>query len=510
MSLPQPERIPVLVGVGQINDRPARNAEGLNARELMIAALQEAERDAGGGWLAQCDRLALVTQWSFRQLNPVAKEVAEAIGARPATLYESGMPKGDSPMRLLNEAANAIGAGEARIAAIAGGEALRTAAALAREGKGPSNPFAKSEDGGEQPLNSDSPRPERPFAHRYGLVMPADVYPLYENAGRAAYGQTLAEGQAESGTLWSKMSQVAADNEQAWLRESLTHEEIIRPSASNRRMAFPYTKFLVANAAVNQGAAMIVTSLAEARRRNIPEKRIIHIGLGAAAHEADDYLKRDSYAASAGMKVTLERVPALNGLAAKDLDHVELYSCFPCVPKMARRVLGFDEERPITVFGGLTFGGAPIGNYMSHAAASMTDLLRREGGTGLLFANGGYATHNHAIVLSAEPLLAASFPQNFDFQAEADALRGEIPELNEDYAGPAVIETYTVLYDRSGAVEHGIIVARTNDGRRTLAIVPANDETMIAFLTEGNHEPVGTGGTIIAGGADGLQRWVMA
>ena len=80
----------------------------------------------------------------------------------------------------------------------------------------------------------------------------------------------------------------------------------------------------------------------------------------------------------------------------------------------------------------------------------------------------------------------------------------------EEYAGPAVIETYTVLYDRSGAVEHGIIVARTNDGRRTLAIVPADDMAMIAFLTEGNREPVGAGGTIVGGGADGLQRWVMA
>jgi hypothetical protein len=30
-----------------------------------------------------------------------------------------------------------------------------------------------------------------------------DVYPLYENAGRAAYGQTLEQGQAESAEIWS-------------------------------------------------------------------------------------------------------------------------------------------------------------------------------------------------------------------------------------------------------------------------------------------------------------------
>ena len=47
----------------------------------------------------------------------------------------------------------------------------------------------------------------------------------------------------------------------------------------------------------------------------------------------------------------------------------------------------------LSFFGGLTFGGGPIGNYMSHAVASMVGKLRETGGKGLLFANGGYATH---------------------------------------------------------------------------------------------------------------------
>jgi acetyl-CoA C-acetyltransferase len=38
-----------------------------------------------------------------------------------------------------------------------------------------------------------------------------DLYPLYENAGRAAYGQTLAQAQEESAQIWSHFSAVAAD-----------------------------------------------------------------------------------------------------------------------------------------------------------------------------------------------------------------------------------------------------------------------------------------------------------
>ncbi len=151
------------------------------------------------------------------------------------------------------------------------------------------------------------------------------------------------------------------------------------------------------------------------------------------------------------MIVSIRKALELNGLVTADLDYVELYSCFPCVPKMARRVIGWPVERAASVFGGLTFGGGPVGNYMSHAVVSMVLALRQTGRHGLLFANGGLATHNHSIVLSRAPPAANIFPQSFDFQAEADSLRGPAPPVQEDYLGPATVETYTVLYDREGS-----------------------------------------------------------
>ena len=147
------------------------------------------------------------------------------------------------------------------------------------------------------------------------------------------------------------------------------------------------------------------------------------------------------------------------------------------------------------MFGGLTFGGGPIGNYMSHAVASMVEVLRREGGKGLLFANGGYATHNHAVLLSSEPP-GLAFPQDFDRQAMADVARGPVPDIAEDYQGPATVESYTVHYGRDGAPRSGVIVARTPDGARTLASVPAEDAITLAMLTGGEVEPVGKTGVI--------------
>jgi acetyl-CoA C-acetyltransferase len=492
-------RIPVIIGVGQVNDRPADPADGLNSQELMASALRAANSDAGSDWLTRLESLAVVAQISCPDLDDISGRLAAGFGARPRHCYQSASASGDSPIKLLNEAANRIADGEISIAAVAGGEALRTAAqrAAAASGKAPS---------AHNPLRSGPRRREPTYRDRYGLSAPVDVYPLYENAGRAAYGQSLGESQRENGEIWARFSQVAAANPHAWLRRAMTPDEIIAVSPDNRPIAFPYNKLMVANSSVNQGAAFIVASLAEARAKGIADDRLVYVGRGAAAHEPDDILSRDHYDRSASMAVSLRRAMELNEVAVGDLDFVELYSCFPCVPKMARRVIDWPVERPATVFGGLTFGGGPIGNYMSHAVASLTDQLRGGHGTGLLFANGGLATHNHTLILSGRPLPGAGAPCDFDYQAEADAARDRAPSLTEDYVGPGVIESYTVLYRRDGSPRSGVIVGRSPDRRRFLATVPAEHGEIITLLTDGRREPVGMRGATTLG-PDGLQIW---
>ena len=393
-----PARTPVIIGVGQFNDRDNVH----DSLGLMVAALEAADADAGGGWIARLESIAVVNQISFPKLGDCAAHLAQHYGISPKIVEQTPHPTGESPVQLLNEAANRIGAGEIGVAAIIGAEALRTAAERARAATGEKTDALRSVASGGA----------KSVMQQHGLVAPTDLYPLYENATRAAWGQSLTEAQAESGAIWAGMSQVAAANPHAWLRKPLSAEEITSVEADNRPIAFPYQKRMVANSSVNQGAGFIVTSLALARAAGMAEDRIIHVGMGAAAHETHNMLKRDQYVQPAGMVVTIEETLKRNALTTADLDHVELYSCFPCVPKMARRVLGWPVDRPITAFGGLTFGGGPIGNYMSHAIASMVDTLRDKRGTAFLFANGGYATHFHGIVLSADPLPAAQFPHD--------------------------------------------------------------------------------------------------
>lgn len=495
------ERIPVIIGVGQINDRPEDPDNGLDPLGLMVAALKHAEADSGVSLLSQLDSVAVVDQISFRDLNPLDRKLADAVGASPSVCYQSEAPHGDTPIRLLNEAANRIGAGEIKLAAVAGAEALRTIAGrLAKHATPQSDVF--------EGVRKEAKR-EPSYAQQHGLNAPVDVYPLYENAGRASYGQTLTEAQQESGEIWSRFSQIAAGNEGAWIRKPTSPNDIITSNEKNRPLAFPYNKLMVANSSVNQGAGFIVASLAEARRLGVAEDKLIFVGMGAAAKEAYSFLQRDRYDRSVSMETSIRRTLDLNKMSGADFDFVELYSCFPCVPKMARRILGWPVDKPATVFGGLTFGGGPIANYMSHAVVSMVDKLRHEGTNGFLFANGGFATDNHCIVLSNNKVAAAHFPQNFDYQAEADAAREAVPELDKDYLGAGMVETYTVFYGRDGSPKGGVVVARTQDGERTLAHVDITDDAMVAFLTDGKAEPVGTSGSVVAD-AGGRRIWSRA
>lgn len=494
-------RIPVIVGVGQLNDRPEDDAAALDTLALMKAALEGADQDAGGGFLRQAESLGVVEQMSWPTAcwpgpNRITPYLLDALGIAPRYADITPEPSGDGPVRLLNDAANRIGAGVIAVAAVVGGEALRTAARRAAKDGLPKH----------DRLREVTETIAGPFRKKYGLLTATDVYPLYENACRAAWRQSLAEAQRETAAIWSGLSAAAAENPGAWIRRRYEPEEILTPSADNRPISFPYGKLMVANSSVNQGAAVIVASLAKARAMGVPDERLVYLGPGAAAHEPEDFLARDRYDWSPSMIVSIRRTLALNGLSADDLDHVELYSCFPCVPKMARRALGWPLEKPHSVYGGLTFGGGPIANCMMHAAVTMTQKLRHGGQHGLIFANGGFATHNHSIVLTRRPVPAGTFPQNYHHQAEADAMRGAVPELVEGYTGPGIVETYMAPFGRAGEALHATIIGRTRAGKRFVCRVPKDDAATLAFLVSGGDEPVGRFGTAVAG-VDGFVDW---
>ncbi|MCK8784757.1 acetyl-CoA acetyltransferase [Roseomonas sp. NAR14] len=506
------DRIPVIIGVGEIKDRPAEPREALEPAALMAEALRRAAGDAGDpGLLDRLDSLDIVNSvsWPYPDL-PAA--LAARLGRRPARL-NYGPIGGESPVRFIHEAAGRIARGESAVAAVTGAEAAHAVAAARKAGV--ALPWTAPDPTASRVRDRSY---LRPLARRLAASEPTNVYPFYENATAAAWGLTPAEALAEDAALWAAFSRVAAENPAAWIRRGASAEEIATPSPANRPIAYPYNKLMVANPMVNQGGAVLLASRAEARRRGIPEDRLIHLWGGASAVEPRDYLDRDQYAESHAQNAVLDACGRIAAEEGADFSVLELYSCFPCVPRMAARRLGLPPDAVPTTTGGLTFFGAPLNTYMTHAACAMVRALReRPEATGLLYGQGEFVTKHHAVVLAARPAAhpaahATGMPRvarPHGVQDAADAARGPVPAFAPEPAGDAAIETFTVLHDRDSAPTHGVLICRLADGRRTLARVPGAEAGTIALLKRQDRSPIGLPGRLRPA-ADGIADWQPA
>jgi acetyl-CoA C-acetyltransferase len=495
-------RIPVIVGVGEITDKPARPADGLEPLALMAEALKRAEQDAGARLVAEIDSIDLVNLVSWRYEDP-ARQLCERLGIKPKRAVY-GPVGGEGPIRFLHEAALRIQRGESVVGAVCGAEAQSTVNKAEKAGvELPWTPFAEH---GVQSVRSASW--QHPLAVALGVFQPITVYPFYDAATAAHWGQTPREALRESSELWSTFSGVAAKNPHSWLKRAFDADAIMTPTADNRLIAWPYNKLMVANPMVNQGAALIITSLAKAREAGIAEDRLVYFVGGASAEEPRDYLVRDQYVESHAQNAVLNSVIDMAGGDGTKFDAIELYSCFPCVPKMARRTLGFGSNVQPTVTGGLTFFGAPLNSYMTHAACAMVHRVRGGAKLGLLYGQGGFVTKHHALVLSAgKP--AGPLSETTSVQAIADKNRGTAPKFNPEASGNAKVESFTVIYDRDGEAKHGVVILRNQDNERTLARIPPSDKATLARLLDLDRSAVGAAGAI-SKAADGMQEWKAA
>jgi acetyl-CoA acetyltransferase len=470
---------------------------------LMAEALMRAEQDAGARLLAGLDSLDVINEISWPYPAPCAEIAARAKLSPRRAVY--GPVGGQTPLQAIHDAALRIASGESTIAAICGAEAEQAVRQAAKAGV--KLPWS-GRDEHHAPVRASAF--QHPAARALDAAVPAHVYPFYENAFQKAQAQTPEQGQEESAEVWAGYSAVAARRPSAWLSQPYAAQEIRTVSTQNRLIAWPYPKLMTANPIVNQGAAIILTSAGHARRGGIPPERMIHILGGAAAQEPQDYLARDGYEAVPAMQAVLTMIRRLLPPGRDRFDHYELYSCFPCIPKMARRLLGLGPGTPLTVTGGLTFFGAPLNNYMTHAAAAIVERLRANPGQiGLLYGQGGYATKHHALALASGEGPHRPLASGYDVQPQAEALRRCIPSFVPDFAGPATLETFTVLFGRGGEPRHGVAIARPGPETRLIARIPAQDTEAIAKLMSVKANPIGAAGRTVLG-PDGILQWRFA
>ena len=495
------DRTPILVGVAQVEQREDDPGAAREPLELMVQAVEAAAADCGNPNILQAADSVRVVRGMWGYGNP-ARNVAERIGASGA---ETGLTSlgGNYVQSLTNRSFRDIQSGKNDIVIVTGGECGRTQTRARKAGleldwnpaaTAPgANPVAR-DDGDAPDLFHGSHKVIRHEAElKRGIERPIQFYPMFEVALRHANGETVQGHLERISELWAGFNRVAVDNPDAWIRKPLSAADIRTPSATNRPVSYPYPKLMNSNNSVDQGAALILTSVGKARSLGIGEDRWVYPHAGTEAWDHLYVSERDNLHSSPAIRFAAARLFDLTGFSVADMDFIDLYSCFPAAVQVAANEIGIPQDRPLTVTGGLTFAGGPLNNYVMHAIARTADLLRaKPGSRGLVTANGGLLT-KHALCIYSTDAPERPFAWA-DLQAEVDATPRRKVAIEHD--GGATVESYVVMYGPDGAPNVAHTACLLDDGRRTWANVTDLD-TVGAMIAE---EFCGRDGTIDGAG----------
>ncbi|MBS1837511.1 MAG: hypothetical protein JST64_07420, partial [Actinobacteria bacterium] len=376
---------------------------------------------------------------------------------------------GTAPQDLVAAACERIASGELDVALIVGGEARWTAQRTKRDGV----PRSWEEDPGPPaPETLGGFEPE--MIAEMALTGPAAVsYALFEDAIRSRAGRTVPEQRDHCASLWARFSEVAEHNPHAWDRTHHSVERIRDASPENRMIAFPYTKAMVANNTVNMASALVVSSAEVARAAGVAEDRMVHPLVVTSSHETWEVLRRDEIASSPALTTAGRSALEYVGLDIAEIDHVDLYACFPSIVQMSSAAIGLAEDGQLTQTGGLGFAGAALSNAVGHSIAATVERVRG-GGVGLVHGNGGSATKQSFAIYAPEP--RSSFAR-IDCQDRVEL--GERDVLPVDFAGEVTVDAATVRYDREGPSDV-LAAVRAVDGRRAWAT--SEDRDLITLV----------------------------
>ena len=399
---------------------------------------------------------------------------------------------GNMPQYLTNLFAEAIARGEMQGALIAGGEALRTQHELDRSQAAIS---WQEDPGGVPELVGDPRRGWTDHEDRHGMRAAITLYPLIENAIRGARGSSGKEHLLSMARLMARFAAVAAGNPLATRREAWSADRLATIDRENRWIGFPYPRYMVSNAFIDQAAAFIVTSVGTARSLGIAEHKWVYLHGCADAHDQWYTSERAHLSRSPAMRAASQKAFSMAGKSIDDMTFLDIYSCFPSAVEIACQELGVSEDDPrgLTVTGGLVYFGGPGNSYVVLSICEMIRRLRAKARSfGLVTANGNWVTKHSYGIYSTTPFEGPWQRENPSvLQAELDRL--PLAPFTELPQGNATIETFTVMHDKSGP-SFGVVLGRLVDtGQRFVANTPRDTASLLALQEQ---ESLGRPGTV--------------
>ncbi len=487
-------RTPVVVGVGQSAERiddPGYRA--MSPVELAAAASRAALQDCAADFdavAAAVDTVAGIRQ--FEISGPVAsavlgrsnnypRSVADRLGANPARAILE-IVGGQGPQHMVSELAAEIAAGRSDVALAFGSDATSTLRHWA--GRDDKPDFTETVDGELEDRGHGIEKLISRYTVIHGLTSAPIQYGLLENARRAGTGLGPAEYRRKMAELFAPFTKIAASNPFAAAPVERTVDELITVSESNRMIAEPYPRLMVARDQVNQGAAALLMSVAAARRLGVPEDKWVFLH-GHVDLEEQPLLERPDLGHAPSAVLAVREAVAMAGIGIDDVATFDLYSCFPVPVFNICDGMGIapDDPRGLTLTGGLPFFGGAGNNYSMHAVAETVAQMRKlPGQFGLVGANGGILSKYSVGIYSTAPV---PWTPEGNARLQAQIAGWPTVPVTENADGAGTVETYTVRRDDGRPT--GIVIGRLDDGSRFLSTT--EDAELIALLIDG--DPLG-------------------
>ena len=466
-------RTPVLVGAGVAHQRFDDPTDAVEAVALMTTAVERAGEDAHAPALLAQAQVVYVPRGTWRYGDP-GRIIAERVGASAqSVIAELGVLQSTPFTR----ACRAIANGDVDVAVVVGGEAKFRDLRGHITGPVPVDTVQDADvrpDESIKPADEIIPAPERAA----GFMSAPLMYAALETALRTSRGETVAENAQATAELWAAFSRTAADNPDAWRRDPVAPEFLEHPSAKNPMLAAPYTKLHCSQWNVDQAAAFVLCSTEAADRAGVPQDRRVYPLAFTESNHMLTVSKRAELHRAPAVRIGADRIADRTGIDVAASDVVDLYSCFPVAVRIQARELGLPTDdpdgRPLSVGGGMTFGGGPLNNATFQALARMVTLLREQpGSTGLLTFISGIITKHGTSLWSTTPP-----ERGFGFADTSDDVAAATPALDVvgDHRGTATVAGYTVAHE-GGEPRYATVVATTPDGAR---VVARNDDTDLA------------------------------
>ncbi|MEM1404888.1 MAG: acetyl-CoA acetyltransferase [Pseudomonadota bacterium] len=492
------DQLPIIVGVGQtvVHWDGEDTDAAPSPLGLCVDAATNALDDAGRGAELRnlVDTVAVVrtledsipqSPYPFGRCTNYPGAITEQLGLRASRGVYSAVG-GDQPQCLVNEYAVRLSRGECAAVLLCGAEATSAFKTASRKHTpldwASKSDFPFEDRGIGEPLST---RAER----RAGLGWPTNSYPLFEEAYRARLGLSRDDYLEEMAGLLEQFSEVAAENPHSQFPQARSAQFLKTASKANYPIAGPYLKWHVAQDAVNQGAALVLTTVGAARKAGVPRDQWIYLH-GHSALKDCHLGRRPDLSRSQSLTASLSDALQRSELEPSEIEFFDIYSCFPCVVFLAAEALGLDwRKQRLTQTGGLPFFGGPGNNYSMHAIASVVERLRSAPGSfGLVLANGGYLSKHAAGVYSTEA------PRNWmagdssamQSQIDAAAIRAEVDASDQSFTGR--VESFTVVHGRQHP-EYVTLAVRHEDAR-VFVKVGAEDSDLARELATG-LDPIG-------------------